>query len=120
MPIKFEEYKPKTLEEAVDILHKSLDAQELVYVKVQGAEILHHSLGQAIRNEWGLWNGSELKTYFIETYKLGHADDMSGMILRGLTCKVRDEPYNAEAHAEHFQEFWLKQNIDPLTQEKVG
>lgn len=119
MPIKFEEHKPKTLEEAVDTLCMHLDAQEAAYVKIQGAEILHHSLGQAMRNEWGLWNGSELKTHFMETYKLGHADDMSGMILKGLTCKVRDESYDAEADAEHYREFWRKQGINPLTQVKT-
>ncbi|MBO4232603.1 MAG: hypothetical protein J5862_05150 [Bacteroidales bacterium] len=53
----------------------------------------HLALGMWIRNNWGLWAGSRLATYF---YKQGiqHPDDMSGMILCCYYHYVKGENVN--------------------------
>lgn len=42
--------------------------------------LAHFSLGMWIRNNWGLWRGSRLQTYFFDN-GIRHPDDMSGLIL---------------------------------------
>jgi len=42
---------------------------------------LHHSLGRYLRNEWGLWGGSELAQHIREVHGTVHPDDMSHVII---------------------------------------
>jgi hypothetical protein len=53
----------------------------------------HFALGMWIRNNWGLWAGSRLATYFDEQ-GIHHPDDMSGVILRCYYHYVRGEKVN--------------------------
>ena len=52
---------PKTVDEAVKTLAKILSKEDRDYLLENGAISMHDSLGRWIRNEWGLWTGSELK-----------------------------------------------------------
>ena len=71
---------PKTLDEAISTLEKILSDEDREYLLKNGAISMHDSLGRWIRNEWGLWTGSELKN---ELKKKGfeHPDDMSNYII---------------------------------------
>lgn len=71
---------PKTVDEAVKTLAKIVSKEDRDYLLENGAISMHHSLGRWIRNEWGLWTGSELKN---ELKKKGfeHPDDMSNYII---------------------------------------
>lgn len=71
---------PKTVDEAVSTLGKILSDEDREYLLENGAISMHDSLGRCIRNEWGLWTGSELKD---ELMKKGfnHPDDMSNYII---------------------------------------
>lgn len=71
---------PKTIDEAISMLEKILSDEDREYLLKNGAISMHHSLGRWIRNEWGLWTGSELKN---ELKKKGfeHPDDMSNYII---------------------------------------
>lgn len=53
----------------------------------------HFSLGMWIRNNWRLWAGSRLATYFDEQ-GIHHPDDMSGVILRCYYHYFRGEKVN--------------------------
>ena len=53
----------------------------------------HFALGMWIRNNWGLWAGSRLATYFDEQ-GIHHPDDMSGVILRCYYHYIRGEKVN--------------------------
>lgn len=53
----------------------------------------HLALGMWIRNNWGLWAGSRLATYFDEQ-GIHHPDDMSGAILRCYYHYVKGEKVN--------------------------
>ena len=71
---------PKTVDEAVKTLAKIVSKEDRDYLLENGAISMHHSMGRWIRNEWGLWTGSELKN---ELKKKGfeHPDDMSNYII---------------------------------------
>ena len=53
----------------------------------------HFAVGMWLRNNWGLWAGSRLATYFDEQ-GIHHPDDMSGVILRCYYHYVRGEKVN--------------------------
>ena len=77
---------PKTLEEcfpALDALLVQEDRDFLLKAEdINGALAdLHHSLGRHLRNEWGLWDDSELFQHIKAKYRLDHPDDMSHLIL---------------------------------------
>ena len=73
---------PKTVDEAVKTLAKILSDEDREYLLKNGAISMHNSLGRWIRNEWGLWTGSELKDELMNMNKgLNHPDDMSNYII---------------------------------------
>jgi hypothetical protein len=53
----------------------------------------YNTVGQWIRNKWGLWTGSVLKDYFIEL-GLKHPDDMSGLIIRCYHKDLNHKSFN--------------------------
>ena len=53
----------------------------------------HFALGMWIRNNWGLWAGSRLATYF-DKQGIHHPDDMSSVILRCYYHYVKGEKVN--------------------------
>ena len=71
---------PKTVNEAISTLEKILSDEDREYLLKNGAISMHDSLGRWIRNEWGLWTGSELKNE-LEKKGLEHPDDMSNYII---------------------------------------
>ena len=73
---------PKTVDEAISTLEKILSDEDREYLLKNGAISMHDSLGRWIRNEWGLWTGSELKDELMNMNKgLNHPDDMSNYII---------------------------------------
>ncbi len=73
---------PKTVDEAVKTLAKIVSEEDRDYLLKNGAISMHDSLGRWIRNEWGLWTGSELKNELMNMNKgLNHPDDMSNYII---------------------------------------
>lgn len=71
---------PKTVDEAVKTLAKIVSKEDRDYLLENGAISMHDSLGRWIRNEWGLWTGSELKDELMNK-GLNHPDDMSNYII---------------------------------------
>ena len=71
---------PKTVDEAIHTLDAMLSDEDKDYLKEHGAISMHSDLGRWIRNEWGLWTDSELKTA-LESAGFHHPDDMSHHIL---------------------------------------
>lgn len=71
---------PKTLEEAIKALDYELAEEDKKFLLDNGALSVHHSLGQWIRNAWGLWENSELKK-FLSEQGFSHPDDMSNFII---------------------------------------
>ncbi len=112
-PVKIEEIIviPTNLHEAFDQLDKILNEEpeykETFKLDDEEKAIinLHHGIGRWIRNEWGLWSGSELKTYF-EELGLHHADDMSSVILTSFHRYLNGRELHIDQQVEHYKEFW--------------
>ena len=112
--------KPKTLAEAVYMLYNALDDEGKKFIREHGTMGLHHGYGTHIRNEYGLWDRkSDLHKFFREHYGLGHADDMSGVILTVLEAKITDADYNIDLVVNKYKNHWIQLGIDPLTQTEI-
>ena len=108
MPVIFEP-KPNTVEEALERVVSDLEPSEFDFIKKEGIALLHHSLGRAIRNEWGLWD-KESKLYkdFRNTLGLWHADDMSGILLEHIECFVKGSKFDMRRKAQYYKDYWMK------------
>lgn len=71
---------PKNLDEAISVLDKELSKDDKKFLLEEGALAAHHSLGRWIRNNWGLWESSELKGVLMDK-GFNHPDDMSNYII---------------------------------------
>ena len=120
--MKKKTFIPSTLEAAIEVSVSGMDAESVAFIKKPDSSPAsqHFFAGMAMRNQWELWGDSVLAQHFKERFGLGHADDMSGIILAGIWAAVRGEPFDPEVKAEHYRQFWVRQGIDPLTQEKTG
>lgn len=119
MAFDFAKHSPKTLEEAIDVIVPALNDEERHYVEGMGAESLHFSAGMKMRNEWIHPKDAPLTKHFIDRFGPLHADDMSGMILEGITAKIRGLPYDVNARAQYYREYWEDKGINPVTGEKA-
>jgi hypothetical protein len=75
---------PTNLEEAFAALDSLLTPEDRQYLEQHPDEApvrLHHSLGRHLRNAWGFWSGSPLKTHLQEAHGIRHPDDMSHFVL---------------------------------------
>lgn len=72
---------PRTLNEALDRLDEraSEDVRDAIRNDELGPSSFHHGTGTGLRNEWGLWSGSDLKDYFSDR-GIAHADWISSAI----------------------------------------
>lgn len=109
-PVKEEEPIPTTVEEAMGALDTILTegGQWHRVEKISEETFLtdhHHDLGRWIRNEWGLWSGGPLKTWF-ETRGIHHADDMSGIIFTNYYRQRHNEPIKLEEQIAEYIQYW--------------
>lgn len=76
---------PKNLDEAFAELMTMIDPEEMdkfdAIESAEGVIIFHNGFGRWMRNNWGLWKGSELKDHMKELGCI-HPDDMSNEILK--------------------------------------
>ena len=80
----------------------------------------HLALGIWIRNNWGLWAGSHLATYFDEQ-GIHHPDDMSGVILRCYYHYIRGDKVNYKRMLREecrIEKQWAKKNEKNRQKEK--
>ena len=103
---------PRNLDEAVAALDGVISPEDKErfqeWTEEKFVTVLHHSLGQWVRNNWKLWDDtSELSEWF-EARKIWHADDMSGIVLRSYYRKTRDLPIKFEEQVQGYVEYWKK------------
>lgn len=65
----------------------------------------HFTLGQFIRNEWGLWKKSRLYLWFIEKGAF-HPDDISTIILKHYYSNKNRIDFNLENEINTYKEYW--------------
>lgn len=110
-----EEYIPKNLDEAIQFLKESISEEELQLIKEEklSARQAHFGTGTVLRNNWGLWSGSELREWFFNE-GIHHPDDMSDIILNSLDRDIRGEDRDLENQKKVYYKHWKKYNINPL------
>lgn len=106
-----EDVVPTTLEEALTLLKEALSDDEKAEMKKMLSSQLHFSLGMYLRNMWSLWDkNSILGIWFLKTYGVNHADDISGIILECLINDLNGEPRKDKILAKRFIQHWQKQS----------
>jgi len=81
---------PKNIEEVFDFFDKNLtEADKKMLLKHKAIEF-HHTLGRWIRNNFGLWEESELKAWLIDK-NFTHPDDMSNYIIEEYQKHLKNE-----------------------------
>jgi hypothetical protein len=68
-------------------------------------------MGRFLRNEWGLWSGSEIQKWFKER-GIHHADDMSAIILTSFHRKLHNVDINLDKQIKHYIRYWNFHNPD--------
>lgn len=102
-----EKYIPKNLEESFVWLDENLEAKDKEYAKDNfkfGVE-QHHTFGRHLRNDWGLWSGSELKSWF-NGLGINHADDMTEIIFDSYHSYLNGEDIRLDEQIKHYQNYW--------------
>ena len=94
---------PSTVEKAVDLIVDALAEEDINYIKQHSSESIHLTIGQYIRNSWSLWyQDTPLKRDAVHTYKIAHADDISGLIFEWVWHKVLEKEFDPIKHCEIF------------------
>lgn len=103
---------PSTIEDAVDRLIAGMDDDEILAVRDGSASSpgqLHHFAGRSLRNQWSLWaEDTPLLRDAVFTYRIGHADDISSLILNWTFAKARGEDFDPIAFCKKFHEHWKR------------
>jgi hypothetical protein len=98
---------PKTLEECYIELDNIL---EFNFFKLDKRSVItryHHSLGQWIRNNWGLWTGESDLCKWFNNNEIKHPDDMSSIILTSYHRYKNNKDIKLEEQIEFYVEYWL-------------
>jgi hypothetical protein len=76
----------------------------------------HHGLGRALRNDLLFGrdiekNGkSAVHTYFEQQLGIDQPDDISGIIIEALWCKVNGVEFDLQEKVEFYKQYWSNQN----------
>lgn len=102
---------PANIDEAMKHLMETLSVEDQIAITRMTEEetySLHHSLGQWMRNNWGLWGGGPLKDH-LEAMGFIHADDMSGSLIREFWARMNKLPSKLEEEIQYYKDYWKKQ-----------
>jgi len=121
MPFQIQDTLPFSHKQAVEMLVAApWTQQERDYIIQGGLVALHGSFGRELRNHWHLWEPtSPLSRHYQKTYGIGHADDISSLIIEDLVCHLRGEKYDIDSRVRRFRNYWLAQKVDPATQKVI-
>jgi hypothetical protein len=102
--------KPKTIHECMLALDEALSAEDKASLLESSKEDLitwHHNLGCWIRNNWGLWEGTELFKYMISLGFI-HPDDMSQSLIVEYWNRHHHLPSDLDKSIKEYAKFWQK------------
>lgn len=107
---------PHDLKSCIKFLKKKAKPSDLDHFKELSDEHemikFHPDLGMWIRQNWGLWSGSDLRDYF---FHLGiyHPDDMSEIILTSFWRSIVGRPIRLDDQIARIQKFWEDRKLNP-------
>ena len=106
---------PKTFDEAVQELFGSLSEDNLQNIRHLNPEQTrafgHHTVGRAIRNNWGFWTGEGELFHYMKALGFTHPDDMSSAIIDAVICKAQGKEFNLDAEIQRYKEYWGKMKV---------
>jgi hypothetical protein len=104
---------PNNLDEAILQLDKVFDdTTKNEILKMNETDFtfdLHFSTGTWMRNNWGLWKGNNLTSYF-NNLGIHHPDDMSSIILTCYYRHLKNEGYELDKQIQYYKEYWQNKN----------
>ena len=103
---------PENLDECFVELAKVISLEEIEVIRIcteDELSVYHHGLGRWLRNNWGLWAGSNLRDWFNDK-GIHHADDMSAIILTSFWRFLNQKPIDFESQVKFYQDYWAKMN----------
>ncbi|MEQ9308338.1 MAG: DUF6794 domain-containing protein [Balneolaceae bacterium] len=116
-----EKFVPNNLEECFlsldTLLSDSTRVEFKEFSKSELAGKTHFGLGIWMRNNWGLWAGSELAKFFNQQ-GIYHPDDMSGIILTSYHRRLNGVPVRLNKQIRYYQEYWKKTDKEQQKQNK--
>ncbi|MGD9713961.1 MAG: DUF6794 domain-containing protein [Thermomicrobiales bacterium] len=121
MPFEIKDTLPFTHEQAVTMLTEApWTEQERKLICDGGLVFLHHGFGGQIRDYWHLWEPTTpLSRHYQQKFGLGHADDMSTLIIEDMVARLRGERYAMDIRVQRIKKYWLNQNVDPLYMKEI-
>jgi len=100
---------PKNLDECFVELD-NMNAEDvkdwLSYSEDKAIGLAHHGFGTMIRNEWGLWEGTNELCKYFKTLNIEHADDISGIILTSYHRFKNNKPFKIDEQVQVYLEHW--------------
>lgn len=108
---------PATHDEAVQLVLDSLAPADVEVMCAPDFSIVdvHHTIGRYLRNSWSLWeSASVLVQHYRTVHRIGHADDISSMILSEVWARVRAVPFDRAACIAVFHTHWKAQGLNEL------
>jgi hypothetical protein len=98
--------KPATLEETYKYLNAIFDDTSTYNFTTLPEDVavgrLHFPFGTYIRNNWGLWKGSDLKNYFLQK-GVYHPEAMSSIIFTSYHRHLLNEPIDLDGQVERYK-----------------
>jgi hypothetical protein len=94
-------YIPEDIVDCMRQLDELLSLKRKTEFLKNGTVSEHFGLGLWIRNNWGLWSGSRLQTYF-KNKGFNHPDDMSGFILDTYYKYLKDDAIDVRNKLEEY------------------
>lgn len=102
---------PTDLAQCIEYVLQCLDSKDIVGI-VNGkinSEQMHFGLGMYLRNSWSLWDTTtHLNQWFRANLRIGHADDISGVIIEAVVHRIRNEPFDHKEYVKTFHAHWAK------------
>jgi len=108
---ELKKYTPNDLEEAVtaiDIITEE-SSDKIAWINSEENDALaeaHHSLGQNIRNAWGLWDENSVLHLWFKENGIWHPDDMSSIILTCFHREKNGKKWKLKKQIKFYKKFW--------------
>lgn len=100
---------PRNLGQAVDIIVAGLSDDDVEFFETESTTRAHHEGGRFLRNTWSLWDKeSHLVQWFRTHLGIGHADDISSVILVAVQARIIGIKFYPKPMLDRFREHWAK------------
>jgi len=100
---------PTSLDDALAELERILNPAQIEEVRRRDPIELHHGLGTALRNCWGLWAGGSALADWFAAQGIQHPDDMSGIVLASFHRKLNGKPLDVAGQVAEYKAYWERQ-----------